>query len=134
MGNSKLWGYARWLSADPMTGDVSDPRSLNRYGRVVGEGRMKTLWLHRYSILSIGLALSNLAIVFGATAERLLPAPLNPTPKSYSGIVWLAGALALSSAGLGSLALKKERPRFFGILALGLTWLSFIIVGFRLAV
>jgi hypothetical protein len=32
---------------------------------------MRALWSHRYSVLSIALALVNLVIVFGSTTNRL---------------------------------------------------------------
>jgi hypothetical protein len=101
----------------------------------IGKGReMKALWMHRYGIASLGLALLNLAIVLGSTTNWFWGAPLVPGTEPYWHLARGALVVALSSMGFGGLALGKERPRLFGIVALALSWLSYMVCVLRMAV
>jgi len=101
----------------------------------IGKGReMKALWMHRCGIASLGLALINLAIVLGSTTDWFWGAPLVPHTEPYWHLARGALVLALSSMGFGGLALAKERPRLFGIVALALSWLGYMVCVLRMTV
>jgi hypothetical protein len=95
---------------------------------------MKWIWVHRYSLLSIGFSVSNFLFVFGALNGWFWNVLVAPHTELSHTILSVYGSLVLGSFGMGTLATIKERPQTLAIAALALGSVSFFVAGMSMAV
>jgi len=95
---------------------------------------MKRLWLHRYSLLSIGIALADLLLIFGGTGALSGAAPPVPHSEPYKRLVYLDLGLFFASMSLAGVGLAREQPRKLAFVAVAVSLCSLMLCTMRMAV
>ena len=95
---------------------------------------MKRLWLHRWSLLSAGLAFAQFLIIFGGTGAWSSAPPPVPHSAAYQRLAYLGLGLFGASMGFAGVGLAREEPRKFAFAAVGVSLCCMMICTMRMAV
>jgi hypothetical protein len=94
---------------------------------------VKRLWLYRYALLSITLALADFLIIFGGTGAWSCAPPPVPHSEPYRRLVYTHLGLFSVSVGLAGVALAREQPKKFAFTAVAVSLCSFFLCTMRMA-